>query len=262
VLAGINLEIQPGELLAIVGPNGAGKTTLLRILTGLMSPSSGEVSLAGESIQSMEAPRRARQLAYAPQRSIVPVGFTVEQVVGFGRFSSEVSRSASGLALDTLELRPHAQQPVQSLSAGQWQRVVLARAIAQLQGHTGPVFLLADEPTSALDPRHALLVMDRLCMLTHTSRPDAMGVVVVLHDLSLAARYADRVLLLRPLEHEPDPSNPSPRSVHALGSPGEVLIPAVIGPLFGVGFVRQPSPAGPLIAPISHGGGSPQTHVP
>lgn len=232
ILADVSIAIKPGELLAIVGPNGVGKTTLLRLLLGLISPTTGEVRLSGRAISDWSASERAKSLAFAPQRSLVPLGYSVRQVLEFGAFAGTANATAMRDAVDALELQTLIDRPADTLSVGQWQRTVLARAMIQIASTAAPAYVLADEPTAALDPRHVLLAMQGLRTFIAAAR-DRRGAVVVLHDLNLAAEFADRVLVMGFAS--------SGSSVASLGTPAEVLVPDVLGPLYGVKFASSPS---------------------
>ncbi|HZW10580.1 MAG TPA: ABC transporter ATP-binding protein [Phycisphaerales bacterium] len=238
VLRGVTASFEAGTLAAIIGPNGSGKTTLLRLLLGLLAPTAGIVSLAGRAVRSMPEPERAARLAYAPQRPSVAFGFSVWDVVALGcarRAPAAESRSAVGAALEAVGLTDRADAPFVELSAGQQQRAVLARALAQLacSPAEGETALIADEPTSAMDPRHALEAMSLLRAQARLGR----SVVLVLHDLTAAARFADRAMLL---DHS--------GACVADGPAGEVLQSPVMRRVFEVEFAHIAGPGGELRA--------------
>ena len=194
-LKDFSLAVESGEWVALIGPNGAGKTTALRALCGLVAYS-GEVTIDGLDIRSLGRRHLARQAAFVPQIPETPPELTVAEYVLLGRtphigyLSTESRRdqTAAERALRRLALRPFAGRLLGSLSGGELQRVVLARALAQ----EAPVLLL-DEPTSALDlgrQQQVLELVDRL------RREDGLTVVSAMHDLSLAGQYADRLVLL------------------------------------------------------------------
>lgn len=195
VLAGLDISVAAGEWLAIIGPNGAGKSTLLRALTGLVDYA-GDVLVDGVPARARGKRELARRIALVPQQPHIPVELTVAEYVLLGRtphigyFSSEgrADRLAAEQAIARLGLRAFTARTLGSLSGGELQRVVLARAIAQ----DAPVLLL-DEPTSALDlgrQQLALELVDRL------RKESGLAVLSAMHDLSLAAQYADRLMLL------------------------------------------------------------------
>jgi iron complex transport system ATP-binding protein len=189
-----NLALRAGKLTALVGPNGAGKTTLVRALAGLI-PFDGDISIDGRALASVPPRERARRIAYLPQGNVFHWPLSVANVVALGRqphtdpFSrvSVDDRTAVARALSITETNVFAERSVTTLSGGERARVALARALA-----TQADVLLADEPTVSLDPRHQLVVMD---LLREAARAGG-AVLAVVHDLALAARFADRVLVM------------------------------------------------------------------
>jgi iron complex transport system ATP-binding protein len=188
VLRDIDLEIAPGEWVAVVGPNGAGKSTLLRLLTGLLAPAVGTVEVGGRSIGGLGRDEIARRIAVVPQPAALPFSATVEAIVSLGRLPHEdpirglrpADRAAVAAAVDRVGLGRLVGRDVRELSLGERQLVLLAVAVAQ----EAPIVML-DEPTVHLDIRHQLDVIDLLADLVAR---DGRTVVTVLHDLQLAAR--------------------------------------------------------------------------
>ena len=191
-----NVDIKRGELALLLGPNGAGKTTLLRGLTGLLRARRGRIELDGRPLATFSARERARRIAYLPQGHSFHWPMSVAAVVALGRhphadtFSAltAADRAAIAAALTATGIESWASRGVTSLSGGERARVALARALA-----TQAPTLLADEPTLSLDPRHQLIVMELLAQAAHRGG----AVLAVVHDLALAARFADRVLMMR-----------------------------------------------------------------
>lgn len=193
VLSDIGFSVTRGEILGILGPNGSGKTTLLRCLAGLQTSSAGRVLIDGDDPRTLRPVELARRLALQAQDATAALGFTVRDVVGMGRLAHRRSpfagagaedRAIVEDALDRLELSGLAERTVEQLSGGERQRVMIARALAQR-----PRILLLDEPTNHLDIHHRFAVLDLVRSLGIT-------VVATLHDIELAARWCDRILLL------------------------------------------------------------------
>ena len=240
LLAGVSAAVVPGSVLAVVGPNGAGKSTLLHALAGDARPAAGDVLLDGRPLHSWRPEALARVRAVLGQSSALGFAFTALEVVLLGRapHAGTVSR-ARDLAIASAALAAAGAATLRArsyptLSGGEQQRVQLARALAQVWdvGPQAPRYLLLDEPTAALDLAH----QHRALLRARDWAQRGAGVLVVLHDLNLAATYADRILVLR-----------AGRSI-ACGPPAEVLTPAVIETAFEVSAALVASPDGrPLI---------------
>ena len=191
----VSVSVAPGRLLAVVGPNGAGKTTLLRLLAGSLRPQEGEVRLDDRLLAELGDRERARTLAVVPQSEASPFPVTVREMVGMGRYShvgtwereGSRDRAVVEAALERCALVPFAGRELDRLSGGERQRARIARALAQ----EAPVLLL-DEPAAGLDLRYRM----ELFHLLRELRGDGLAVLVITHDLNLAARFADRLLLL------------------------------------------------------------------
>ncbi len=222
LLDSVGLHLQPGTLAAVVGPNGAGKSTLLKVLTGEWTPDSGQVRLWGRPLGEWPARELARVRAVLPQSSALAFGFTVEEVVAMGRTPWDeplVEKHARvQAALEEVGMRPLAHRRWPTLSGGERQRVQLARVFAQLPPDPADGLLFLDEPTNHLDLTHQVRVLQRV-----RARVERGGTALaVLHDLSLAARMADRVVVL------------SGGRVVSDGPPEAALHPDVLRPVFGL----------------------------
>lgn len=220
VLKDISFQLRPGEILSIVGPNGVGKTTLLRCLLGILKSSQGEVFIERAPARRMSPKERARHLAYVPQNEPLHLPVKVLDVVLMGRRPQIgwipsnrdleiVERIISRMGLEQIVLRDFDR-----LSGGQRQKVMLARAFAQESR-----YLLLDEPTSNLDLKHQLEVME---LLVQMAKQKCLGVLLAIHDLNLAARFSDRMMMLRGGD------------VFCLGEPVNVLREETIREVYGV----------------------------
>jgi iron complex transport system ATP-binding protein len=196
IVEDLNLQVGAGEVVALLGPNGAGKTTLMRAGLGLVALRAGRASLAGENPAAFSARQRALRAAYLPQRprAIWPV--SVENLVALGRYAygaapdrlSAVDQAAVDAAIEACALQPLRKRRMDEISGGEIARAHLARALAQ-----GAPLLVLDEPTAGLDPAQALAVADVLRL--HAD--GGGGVLTSMHDVSLAARAADRLALMK-----------------------------------------------------------------
>lgn len=237
VLADVDLQLHPGEVLGVLGPNGAGKSTLLGALCGELKAVRGEVSLAGRPLAEWPGPARARRLAVLPQSSTLSFSFAVEQVVGLGRLPHASGRQRDdeivGQALRAADAAHLVGRSYLALSGGERQRVHLARVLAQLWPGAAGQTLLLDEPTSMLDPLHQHTTLQAVREFAGRGA----AVLVILHDLNLAARYCDRILLL---QH----GRP-----YALGTPEAVLDATALEAVFGLRVLiqRHPERGHPLI---------------
>jgi len=225
VLRDVSLALPAGHLVALVGPNGAGKTTLLRALAGLVT-SDGAIHVGGEALSSLSLRQRARRFAYLPQGHVMHWPLPARDIVALGRYphgATNPARLTPGdadavlRAMQTTDVMEFAERRVTELSGGERSRVALARVLAV----EAPV-ILADEPTSSLDPRHQLDVMKTL----RTAADDRALVIVVTHDLGLAARFADTVLVL------------SDGRLVSHGAPAEALSERVMGEVFRISAYR------------------------
>lgn len=219
VVEGVSLSIYPGEILALLGPNGSGKTTLLKLLSGVLTPTAGQVCLEGRPLRDWNRLELARQLAAVEQHIQLPFEFTVRDIVAMGRHphigrfqrSSQQDHDRIQQALERTETVGFAKRPLSSLSSGESQRVWLAMALAQ-----EPKILLLDEPTSHLDIHHQLHFLQTLRSLA----AEGLSVVMSIHDLNLAGLFAHRVALL----HQ--------GALHSVGDPTEVLTASSLREVF------------------------------
>lgn len=237
VLAGLDLEVRPGEMLGLIGRNGVGKTTVLRIASRVLRPDAGRVEVEGRPLASFTRRALARVVAVVPQDSHVPFPFCVAEVVLMGRsphvgpvaFESRGDLALAEEAMARVGITELAPRSILELSGGERQLVMVARALVQ-----DPKLLLFDEPTAFLDLRHRVEVLQIVRELTRAGA----SALVVSHDLGLAARYCDRLALL------------AEGNVLAIGSPAEVLTPERIRRGFGIdALVLSSADGAPIVVP-------------
>jgi putative ABC transport system ATP-binding protein len=188
VLSGVNLQVPPGEFLALMGPSGSGKTTLLNLIGGLDAPSGGTVEVGGVAITSLSgsvlARWRARHVGFVFQLyNLLPVltaARNVELPLLLTKLSRAERRRRVDVALRVVGLSDRARHYPRQLSGGQEQRVGIARAIV-----TDPTLLLCDEPTGDLDRKAANEILDLLQAL---NRDHGKTILMVTHDPHAAER--------------------------------------------------------------------------
>ncbi len=194
ILENVNLEISEPGLLCILGPNGVGKTTIVKNMNKLLKPKSGHVYVNGVDVSTMSHLDVARIMAFVPNSSNSVFSMTVGEFILMGRHpragytTSERDIAVVDSAIEILGLQEFAERDVRQLSAGQTQRVLIARGLVQ-----EPEILILDEPTSNLDVKYQ---MDVMKFLKAYARDRKIVVIMVCHDLNITAAYADRVLLL------------------------------------------------------------------
>ncbi|MEV4903049.1 ABC transporter ATP-binding protein [Streptomyces albidoflavus] len=240
VIDSLDLAVPPGRITVIVGANACGKSTLLRSMSRLLAPRAGRVLLDGRQVHRFPAKELARTMGLLPQSPLAPEGITVSDLVGRGRhphqgvFSrwSREDDAAVASALEATQTEELAERAVDELSGGQRQRVWIAMALAQQTD-----LLLLDEPTTFLDVSHQVEVLD---LLTDLNAGRGTTIVMVLHDLNLAARYADHLIAL------------ADGRLHAQGTPSEVLTEETVRAVFGLDsrIIEDPVSGRPLMLPI------------
>ncbi|SCD46696.1 zinc/manganese transport system ATP-binding protein [Streptomyces sp. TverLS-915] len=213
----LELDVRPGEFLAVLGPNGAGKTSLLRALLGRQPLSAGTLTVLGGP-----AHRANRHIGYIPQQASISAQTPVRarDLVRFGvdghrfgpRRPGRADRARVDALLASVGASAYADAPLGELSGGERQRVRVAQALA-----TDPRLLLCDEPLVSLDPHHQRAVTE---LIDARRRSHGTGVVFVTHEINPVLDLVDRVLYLAP-------------GAHRTGTPEEVLTSASLSRLYG-----------------------------
>jgi iron complex transport system ATP-binding protein len=231
VLDGINLTATEGNLIGIIGPNGSGKTTLLRALSRVLKPAKGRILLNNANIAGLNQREIASDLAVVPQDTSVNFGFTAFDLVLMGRTphigrlqkeseNDKMIAEESMRQTGTLQLK---DRIITTLSGGERQKVVIAKATSQK-----PRVLLLDEPTANLDIKNQIEIMD---LIKDAVRTKGITAIMAIHDINLAARYCDEMILL------------SRGRIFASGPPKAVLTQGNIKDVFGVESVVNGNPA-------------------
>jgi iron complex transport system ATP-binding protein len=196
ILKDISFGLEQGGFLSIAGPNGAGKTTLLNLLSGLLKPTSGSITIDSLSLQSYSIKQLAKKIAVVRQEFVPVFEFSASQVVSMARtpylgalaFETDADKEAVADAFEMTDTARFADRPLNHLSGGERQLIFIARALAQQT----PILLL-DEPTSFLDMGHQVGIYD---LLKKMQIEKQKTIVAVTHDINLAAQYSDMTLLL------------------------------------------------------------------
>ena len=229
LISGVSVSFAAGKLHLIIGPNGAGKSTLVKVLARLLRPQEGDVQYDGIDVSSASEAELARRRAVLSQAVEVAFPLTVREVVMMGRYPHFGGRPGPGDETIVNEVMQHfdvtefSERNYQTLSGGERQRVNFARVLAQLWRDGAPGtscrYLFLDEPLTFLDIRHQIDFLKKIRRFTDA--PDVVTVGVV-HDLNLAARFADQIVLL------------NEGRVVANGTPDEVLTAERIEAVFNV----------------------------
>lgn len=243
IFEGLDIEIPQGKVTVFIGSNGCGKSTLLRSMARLLKPQQGSVILDGEDLSRLSSKQVAHKLAILPQGPTAPEGLTVLQLVKQGRYPyqtwlkqwSAQDEAAVNAALTSTGMKELSERTVDSLSGGQRQRAWIAMTLAQ----ETPVILL-DEPTTYLDLTHQIEVLD---LLNELNVRENRTIVMVLHDINLACRYADHIVAIKD------------GAIQAQGSPAEVVNSALMEKVFSLKCQIIPDPiyGTPLCIPCGNG---------
>ena len=237
-LTGVSLTVGPREFHAVLGPNGSGKTTLVRLALGVLTPLVGRADVIGVSASQWSRQELARIVGVVPQREDNLFPQRVRETVLLGRYphlplwgrERAEDHAAVDRALAACDARHLADRWLWTLSGGEYQRVRVARALAQ-----EPKLLVLDEPAMSLDLKHQMELFELVRGLVETQ---GLGVLMITHDLNLAARFADSLLLLQ-----------GGRPV-ASGAPAEVLTQATVEAVFSWPVSMQTIDGRPQMTPL------------
>lgn len=225
VLRDISFNIKKGEFTSIIGPNGAGKSTVLKAIMKNIELADGDISIKGKSIKNITHKEKACIIGFVPQEFNISFDFTVYDIVAMGRnpylvkfkkskFDDKKIIEESLQKTNTYEFK---DKYFNSLSGGEKQRVIIARALAQQ-----PEILILDEATSSLDIHHQLDILELIHSL---NREDGLTVLTIMHDLNLASRFSDKIVLL------------SKKGVIKSGTPSEVIDEQVLKNVYDMDMV-------------------------
>ncbi|HDK7175478.1 ABC transporter ATP-binding protein [Clostridium sporogenes] len=222
IVDGLNMNIPKGKITTIIGPNGCGKSTVLKTVGRILKPKEGLVYLNGDDIRNLSTKEVAQKMAILPQSPQAQGGLTVGELVSYGRFPhkkgfgklSPEDKKVIEWALDITKLTELEVTMVDNLSGGQRQRVWIAMALAQQTD-----LILLDEPTTYLDMAYQLEVLE---LLYNLNREESCTIVMVLHDLNLAARFADYMIAIRS------------GSIISHGTPEEIMTKKVLKDTFNI----------------------------
>jgi len=241
IIQQMRLTIPSGKITALVGPNGCGKSTLLRGISRLLKPRAGSVVLDSDDIWRLPTKALAKRLGILPQGPVAPEGLTVHELVAQGRYPhqswfqqwSADDERITREALEITHIAEFADRAVDTLSGGQRQRAWIAMTLAQDSD-----LILLDEPTTFLDLAYQIEVLD---LLQDLNLERAKTIVMVLHDLNQACRYADMVVAMRGGQ------------IMAQGAPDQVVTEAMVRQVFEIGcrVIADPVTGKPLIVPES-----------
>ena len=216
ILKDVSLEINEGEIVSVIGPNGAGKSTLLNVLSGDISPDSGNTTYDNKQLNKISIQERAFTRSVMSQMQTLVFNFNVKDVIEMGwlqRGNSDFSSNFS-MAFEAVTTECNVNNLVHrkfnSLSGGEQRRVHFARTLLQLwrpSQSNDPRYLLLDEPTANLDLSSEMLLMNILKARASSN----VGILVILHDLNLASHFADKIAIMKDGE------------IKAFGKPEEIM---------------------------------------
>ena len=241
LLQGISISLDRGKILTLIGPNGAGKSTILKTITRQLPPLGGKVFIGERSLGEISGKELAKQTAVVLTERVHPELMSCAEVVAMGRYPytdmfgklSEHDKDVIKASLERVHAEEIADQDFSTLSDGQRQRIMLARAICQ-----EPEIIVLDEPTAFLDIRYKIELLD---ILRTMARDQGTTVIMSLHEVDLAMKISDELLCL------------DGEKVAAYGTPEDILSSNAIEKLYSIrsgsynylfGSVELPKPAG------------------
>jgi iron complex transport system ATP-binding protein len=230
IIEDVSLIIDEAQIVAIIGPNGSGKTTFLKIINGTLFPDSGQMLIDGRDTRLWPRQDLAKTVAIVPQETAPIFSFYAEEIVLMGRFprlsnyrfENKKDYRIVHEAMEKTDTLAFTNRRFDELSAGERQRVLIARALA-----SEPKILLLDESTVFLDLKHQMQFLTLLRQLNVTQK---LTVVFVTHDINLAAQHAGRIILLYCGKN------------YAIGNPAEVITAANIKEVYDVDVLVDHNP--------------------
>ncbi len=221
VLRGVDLTLEGPGLVCIIGPNGVGKSTLVKMICKIIQPTEGSILVDGRDIKDVPVREHAKTVGYVPPFSRDYFAMPVIDTILIGRHNHQKWKTTDRdirmayRVMHLLGVEQFAMRNFNELSAGQHQKVAIARGVVE----ETPVLIL-DEPTSNLDVRHQVFVIE---MLRALARVDGKLIIMISHDLNLAAKYADQVVLLS-----------RPGVVRDVGTPESVITADAVREVYGI----------------------------
>lgn len=197
ILKDFSFSVKKGQMVSIIGPNGCGKSTALKAISKFLKKSSGKIYLQGEDMDELTAKKIAKKMSVLSQYNKNPEDITIKDLVSYGRIphkrwyerNSEKDEKIIAWAIEETGLRDMQNESILELSGGERQRVWIAMSLAQ-----EPKILLLDEPTTYLDISHQLEIME---LLKKLNKELDLTVIMVLHELSQAVKYSDKIIVMK-----------------------------------------------------------------